>query len=61
MGGIYLYSAGGGVASEFTIVGDWVPEVIEVFPVVWRVPGVVVWGVRVELGLGVGAPHVTGV
>ena len=42
LGGVYLYSASGGVASEFTVVGDWVPEVIEVFPVVWRSPGIVV-------------------
>ena len=42
MAGVDFHSASGGVASEFTVVGDWVPEVIEVFPVVWRVPGVVV-------------------
>jgi hypothetical protein len=40
--GIYLYSASGGVASEFAVVGGWVPEVIEVFPVVWRGLGIVV-------------------
>ena len=42
MGGIYLHSASGGVASEFIVIGGCVSEVVEVLSVVWRVPGVVV-------------------
>ena len=49
MGGVDLHSACGGVASEFAVVGDWVPKVIEVLPVVRCMMGVVVHGVRVEL------------
>jgi hypothetical protein len=60
LGGIDFHSASGGVASEFAVIGDWVPEVVEVFSVVRCVPGVIVRGVRVELCVGVGAPHVSG-
>ena len=61
MGGVYFHSASGGVASELTVIGGWVPEVIEVLSVVRCVPGVVVHGVWVEFCVGVGAPHVSGV
>ena len=61
MGGVDLHSACGRVASEFAVVGDWVPKVIEVLPVVRCMTGVVVHGMRVELCVGVGAPHVSGV
>jgi hypothetical protein len=42
LGGVYFHSASGGVASELTVIGGWVPEVIEVLSVVWRASGVVV-------------------
>ena len=42
MGGVYFHSASGGVASEFTVIGGWVPEIINVISVMWRVPGVIV-------------------
>ena len=61
LGGIDLHSACGRVASEFAVVGDWVPKVIEVLAVVLCVTGVVVHGMRVERCVGVGAPHVSGV
>ena len=61
LGGVYFYSAGGRVAAEFTVVGKWVPEVIQVLPIVRCVLGIVVHGMWVELCVGVGAPHVSGV
>ena len=61
MGGVDLHSACGRVASEFAVVGDWVPKVIEVLSVVRCVTGVVVHGMWVEIWVGVGAPHVAGV
>ena len=60
MGGVYFYSAGGRVAAEFTIVGKWVPEVIQVFSVVRCVLGIIVHGMWVEFCMGVGAPQVSG-
>ena len=36
------------------------PKDIEVFAVVWCIAGVVIQGMWVELGVGVGAPHVFG-
>ena len=61
MGGVDIHSACGRVASEFAVVGDWVSDVIEVFPIVRCVTGVVVHGMLVEPYVGVGAPHVSGV
>ena len=61
MGGVDLHSSCGRVAAEFTVVSGWVPEVVEVLAVVWRLAGVVVHGIWVELCMGVGAPHVSGV
>ena len=60
MSGVDFHSASGGFAAEFAVVGGWVPEVIEVFAVVRCEPGIVVHGMWVELGVGVGAPHVSG-
>ena len=37
-----------------------VPKVVEVFAIVWCIAGVVVEGMWVELGVSVGAPHVSG-
>ena len=61
LGGIDFYPACGWVPSEFTVIGGWVPKVIEVFPVVRCVIGVIVHGLWVEFGVGVGTPHVSGV
>ena len=40
---------------------NWVPEVIQVLPIVRCVLGIVVHGMWIELCVGVGAPHVSGV
>ena len=61
LGGVYFNSAGGRVTVEFTVVGEWIPEVVEVLLVVRCVLGIVVHGMWIELCVGVGAPHVSGV
>ena len=61
LGGVDFHPACGGVPSEFAVIGDWVPYVIEVFSVMRCVAGVVVQGRWVEFGVGVGTPHVSGV
>ena len=61
LGGVDFHPACGGVSSEFAVIGYWVPEVIEVLPVMRCVTGVVVHGMWVELGVGVGAPHISAV
>ena len=61
MGGVDFHPACGGVSSEFAVIGYWVPEVIEVLPVMRCVTGVVVHGMWVEFCVGVGALHVAGV
>ena len=60
LGGVYFNSASGRVTAEFTVVGEWVPEVVEVLPVVRCVLGIVVHGMWIELCVGVGTPHVSG-
>ena len=60
LGGIYLYSASGRVAAEFTVVGKRVPEVVQVLSVVRCVLGIIVHGMRVEFCMVVGAPQVSG-
>ena len=59
MGGVYFNSASSRVTAEFTVVGEWVPEVIEVLSVVRCVLGITVHGMWVEFCMGVGAPHVS--
>ena len=59
MGGVDLHSACGWVAAEFAVVGEWVPKVIKVLPIVRCVSGVVVHAMWVELCMCVGAPHVS--
>ena len=49
------------VAAELTVVGKWVPEVIQVLPIVRCVLSIIVHGMWVEPGVGVGAPHVSGI
>ena len=61
LGGVDFHPACGGVPSEFAVIGDWVPMVIEVFSVMRCVTGVVVHGLWIEFGVGVGTPHVSGV
>ena len=58
LGGVYFHSASGRVTAKFTVVGEWVLEVIEVLPVVRCVLGIVVHGMWFDFRVGVGAPHV---
>ena len=60
LGGVYFDSASGRVATKFTVVGKWVPEVIQVLSIVRRVLGIIVHGMWVEFCMCVGAPQVSG-
>jgi hypothetical protein len=54
LGGVDFHPICGWVSVEFTVIC----LVIEAFPVVWPIAGVVIHDMWVELGVGIGAPHV---
>ena len=57
--GIYFYASSGRVPSEFTVVGEFVPLVIDKFAIVWDGVGVDVERTRFEPVTCVGAPEIS--